>query len=271
MDLKAISQRLFDIIVFVGCLAFLTGCGASRQSVPGDKSVNIDELLGDDNVEANDEKTNEQEVLRLLGVKPEEETVVNADAQVLEDTKTKEFNDDLERLKQDLAEKDREISELRSELTVKEMKIGDLETSKAASEKKPQIVLEKETTEPSSDFESEYKRGLEQYRARNYESAMAVFSALIQKNPNTTLSDNCQYWIGECYFARFNYNQAIVEFERVFSFTNSNKSDDALLKLGVSYLKLGEKEQAKSEFLSLISSYPTSEYKNLAQKYLSEL
>jgi len=245
MELNGRSQRLLRVMTIVWSFAFLTGCGSSRQTVTGDESVDIDELLGDENVEVANEKANEDEVLRLLGVKPEEEAVVNANADMVEDAQIKELNDDLERLKQDLAERDNEISELRSELTEKEMKIGDLEMKKEVSEKPSKIVIEDGTSEPSPEYESEYQRGLELYRSRNYESALTIFKELIQKNPNTTLSDNCQYWIGECYFALLNYDQAIVEFERVFTFADSNKGDDALLKLGVSYLKLEEKEQAR--------------------------
>ena len=85
------------------------------------------------------------------------------------------------------------------------------------------------------------------------------------------LSDNCQYWIGESYYGLRNYNQAIAEFEKVFSFANSNKIDDAQLKLGVCYLRLGDKAQARNEFDRLLSAYPSSEYKPVAQRYIARL
>jgi TolA-binding protein len=68
-----------------------------------------------------------------------------------------------------------------------------------------------------------------------------------------------------------NHNQAIVEFSKVFRFPNSNKSDDAQLKLGLCYMKLGDKQQARAEFDRLIASYPQSEYVSLAQNYIGRL
>ncbi len=260
------------MITIMLCWVFLFACGSSKQSVYGDDSVNIDDLLRDDNVEARKEKSNDEEVLRLLGIKPEEETVVNAEASIEEDKQVQAMQTDLERLKEDLAHKDQEISELKAELTEKEMAIGDLQAKTEASKSAPKAALgSRNVGEPSADFEAQYRRALERYRSRDYATAMEIFSELIYRDPNTTLSDNCQYWVGECYFALLNYDQAVVEFEKVFSFPNSNKSDDALLKLGVCYVKLGDREQARAEFSRLISTHPDSEYGNLARKYLKEL
>ncbi len=84
------------------------------------------------------------------------------------------------------------------------------------------------------------------------------------------MSDNCQYWIGESYYDMGNYEQAIISFEQVFSFTNSNKDDDAQLKLGICYHKLNNQEKAKEEFQRLITYYPDSEYVSIARSYLNK-
>ena len=47
--------------------------------------------------------------------------------------------------------------------------------------------------------------------------------------------------------------------------------DDAQLKLGLCYWKLGDTERARQEFERLISDYPNSEYVGKAQQYLSKL
>ena len=86
-----------------------------------------------------------------------------------------------------------------------------------------------------------------------------------------SLSDNCQYWIGECYYALRNFNQAAVEFEKVFTFPQSNKDPDAQLKLGLCYWNTGNAARAKEEFNRLIVNYPDSEYTIRARSYLSQL
>ena len=67
------------------------------------------------------------------------------------------------------------------------------------------------------------------------------------------------------------FNQAIVEFTKVFSYSKANKNDDAQLKLGICYLKLGDKQKAKEEFERLLSDYPKSEYVQKVEYYLSQL
>ena len=98
-----------------------------------------------------------------------------------------------------------------------------------------------------------------------------MFSALLGSNVRQSLADNCQYWIGECYYALKNYDQAIVEFEKVFRYSNSNKSDDALLKLGLTYLRLNKPAAAKSQFELLIANHPRSEFVDLAQRHIDKL
>lgn len=270
---KTVFHVVFPICLFL-CLALLIGCGASRQgSTVKDDSVDIDELLGEEEVAQSGQPSEEDEVLRLLGITPAEEQVSETDVSPSDQQpEMLDLEDDINQLRQELLKKDQEISELRAELTQKEVKISDLE-ARAKVPTRPQVPVNGsgKAWEPSPQFKSKYQEALGQFKSRNYQNALSLFSELILSDPNNSLSDNCQYWIGECYFALINYNQAIAEFEKVFSFANSNKSDDAQLKLGICYIKLGDKSQARAEFDRLLSVYPDSEYRSLAQKYIARL
>jgi tol-pal system protein YbgF len=122
----------------------------------------------------------------------------------------------------------------------------------------------------SSEYES-YNNALKAFNARNYELALSNFSETIKKYPAGTYSDNCQYWVGECQYASGDYAAAINSFKKVFSYANSSKADDAQLKVGLSYLKLGQYGAAKTELKTLIDRYPASEYVERAKKYLAEI
>lgn len=251
--------------------AVWVGCGASRQQANNGDAIDIDELLGEESAAQKTDDSGEQaEVLRLLGITP-------ADTQKLEkdvtQTQTSELESEVQNLKQELSAKDQRISELRSEITEKEKMISDLEakTAPPMPSQKPTFDLAGQPHEPSPDFRARYQSALNLYKSREYQSAMTAFSNLLSTDPNNTLSDNCQYWLGECYYGLGNYNQAIAEFEKVFRFPNTNKADDAQLKLGVCNVKLGDRQQARSAFQQLLSSYPDSEYNSLAQKYLASL
>ena len=118
---------------------------------------------------------------------------------------------------------------------------------------------------------SSYSAALQDYRAGKYRQAMDKFSQFIRLNPSSDLSDNAQYWIGECYYGLNNYRQALAEFQKVFLYPKTNKADAAQFKVGYCYLELGEKTRALAEFKKLVSQYPHSEYVEKAKKVMAQL
>ncbi len=116
-----------------------------------------------------------------------------------------------------------------------------------------------------------YKKASDLYYARQYDKAVAAFEEVMARYPSGSYSDNCSYWIGECHFALGNFAKAIAAFQKVFTYTNSEKGDDAQLKLGYSYLRLGDRKQAAEEFQKVLSLYPDSEYVGRARAELSKL
>jgi len=109
------------------------------------------------------------------------------------------------------------------------------------------------------------------FENRDYDTCIQYFESLIGSSTNHKLSDNAQYWIGEAYYGKRHYNAAIIAFEKVFTFPRSNKKDDAQLKLGLCYIRKGDKEKAREELNRLLSDYPNSEYVAKAEKLLSKL
>jgi tol-pal system protein YbgF len=121
----------------------------------------------------------------------------------------------------------------------------------------------------TGSYTDQYQKALQLYKNRNYREAMQHFETLISTDSRNSLSDNCQYWLGECYYGMGNYQQAVLAFEKVFTFSNSNKDDDAQLKLGMCYLKMNDKPKAKAELQKLIEAYPSSEYVSIARRLLA--
>ena len=96
-------------------------------------------------------------------------------------------------------------------------------------------------------------------------------SNLESQYPKGGYSDNGLYWIGECQFALKNYEQAIASFRKVLEFKETEKADDAQLKLGYSYLRMNNRKQAVAEFRKVVSLYPDSEYLEKAKAELAKL
>jgi len=123
----------------------------------------------------------------------------------------------------------------------------------------------------AAEYRQQYQHAYDLYGQKEYKQAIPAFTKVIEANPDGSLSDNAQYWIGECYYGMQDFTRAIVEFEKVFTFKDSNKDDDAQLKLGLCYLNLGQRDKAKEEFQRLVDFYTDSEYKALAIDYLKKL
>ena len=125
---------------------------------------------------------------------------------------------------------------------------------------------------PASDVEALlYKKAFDLYYGRDYAQSIIKFEELLQKFPASMYADNCFYWIGECQFALGNFAKAITAFRKVFTFKETEKADDAQLKLGYCYLRLGERKQATEEFKKIVSLYPESEYTERAKEELAKL
>ena len=120
------------------------------------------------------------------------------------------------------------------------------------------------------EYTAKYIVSLSHYQNAEWNLSLNGFNYLIQVDSNHDLADNCQYWIGEVYYALTDYNRSIKEFEKVSSFPGTNKSDDAQFKMGLCYLNIGQIEKAKKEFTNLLEFYPNSEYYKRAQDYLSQ-
>ena len=120
-------------------------------------------------------------------------------------------------------------------------------------------------------YKDRYASALAFYRLRKFESAIKKFKSLTDEDKSHSLSDNAQYWIGECYYHLKFYSKAASEFEKVLAFDNSNKKDSAILMKGKALKHLGLKKDAIEQFKTLIAQYPRSSYTKRARELMSTL
>ena len=135
----------------------------------------------------------------------------------------------------------------------------------SASRKK--VVIPKISDE---EYKTKYIEALSFYQNSEWTLSLDGFRYLLQADMNHELSDNCQYWIGEIYYALTDYRRSIEEFEKVFSFSGTNKADDSYYKLGLCYVNIGQYENAKTELSNLIKFFPNSEYYKRAEELLKK-
>ncbi len=184
-----------------------------------------------------------------------------------QDEQFRQLQQRLESLSEMIDERDQDISQLRSEIQDREEKIAALEREIEEISQTPMPAPVSST----GDFKADYERALRHFYNREYDRAIALFSQLKQNYPNHKLTSNCQYWIGESYFGKGQYTQAIDAFTAVLSYDFSYKFDDALIMLGNSYRRLGDVENARRYYQQLLNQYPDSEYAGFARSALANL
>ena len=171
------------------------------------------------------------------------------------------------------ASKNRTLDSLKAELEEKNYQAAAMQTAASTRRlnSKPLPGGVDNSAVLNSEYGLAYQDALDDFNVRRFDSALRKFRELIATNSNHPLADNCQYWIGETYYAMGRYYEAVAEFQKVYAFGKSNKTNDAQLMIGLAFLKSGEKEMARSELNMLVSFNPQSESAKKAQKYLRML
>jgi tol-pal system protein YbgF len=122
------------------------------------------------------------------------------------------------------------------------------------------------------DPKSLYDASYNDFLKGNYDLATREFQEYLTNFPNTDLSDNATYWIGESYYRQKRFRQAIDQYDAVLTrFPRSDKTAGALLKKGYAHLELGERSQGVVQLQHVIRQYPTSDEANLARQRLREV
>lgn len=267
---QAILRTVARFALPAVCAIFFACGGGRNKAEPYSDTQgegDIDKLLSTSEQQKR-QSAEEQEVLRLLGITPDEQagdsSIMTPSAEPAIDSAASE---EVQRLERELQDRDQQISILRNELAAQDKRLQELQSQRA----RPVNIATRPQVEGgvSPEYRGAYEKAMSYYNRHNYRDALAAFNNLLAIDDKNSLADNAQYWIGECYYAMGNYNQAIAEFQKVLSFTRSNKSDAALLKLGLCYIRLGDRAQARSELEQLIANFPRSEYIGKARNFLA--
>lgn len=117
-----------------------------------------------------------------------------------------------------------------------------------------------------------YDAAYDDMTKKNYLLAIAQFSQYIATYPHAELSDNAQYWLGECYYAQGNYPKAREIFQKLLAnYPNSEKIPAALLKIGYTFAEENDRTGAIRQLRMLIETYPKTEEAQKAKNKIKEL
>lgn len=160
-----------------------------------------------------------------------------------------------------------------------ELRLSALESGKpmAGGTARPRAASRRKTTGPASrgsgtggssaivrNVKLPKGKPSEQYRyarsfllSGDYDRAAATLKAFIAAHPKDVLAGNATYWLGETYYARGQFSAAAIHFAQGFKkYPKSQKAPDNLLKLGMSFAKLGKRAEACASLFALRQRYP---------------
>lgn len=134
------------------------------------------------------------------------------------------------------------------------------------------IALRREDRQPTTPANETYRRALQSYRDGQPDQAIQQFREYLRNNPKSDQADNAQYWIGESYYSKNDYNRSIIELNEVLlKYPQGDQVPGALLALATSFANSGDKIDAKLILQKLVSDHPRSEEAEVGRRQLQTL
>jgi len=95
---------------------------------------------------------------------------------------------------------------------------------------------------------------------RDFEGAQRALQAFLEAHPNHQFASNAHYWLGETYYVRGDYENAVIAFATGYrNFPNGSKAPDSLLKLGLSLSQLGRTSDACTALTRVTTDFPNAQ------------
>jgi tol-pal system protein YbgF len=125
---------------------------------------------------------------------------------------------------------------------------------------------------PQGDDRANYQAAFDLLKDGKYPEATAAFKQFIATFPNSTLSDNAWYWLGESYYVARQYGEALKSFRTVVDkYPASRKMPDALLKIGYCNYELKNWAEARNALNQVVQQYADTTAARLASQRIAKM
>jgi len=145
----------------------------------------------------------------------------------------------------------------------KEQSINSVESAQTVITEEPE---KRDSLLPDKPAEEQYEFAVSFMKIGDYETAEFALREFIDKNKDHDLAGSAQYWYGETFRIRQLYSDAATAYlDGYQNYPKSKKAPDNLLKLGITMVQLGEKDQGCKMISGLKKEYPKAS-KSVLQK-----
>jgi len=117
----------------------------------------------------------------------------------------------------------------------------------------------------------DYDNAWRSFERKDFQVAAGRFREFVKKYPKSRLVANAQFWLGESHFGLKEFDKAIVAYDEVRRFPQSDKGAAALLRQGFAFAELGEKLNARLVLQELVEKFPQSAEAPRAKQRLKAL
>jgi TolA-binding protein len=128
------------------------------------------------------------------------------------------------------------------------------------------------TPPPGMKAETLYSSAVRDYTGGNYDVAFQEFSDYVKYFNETQWAPNSQFYIGNIYYKKQDYPNALTAFDAVLEHYSFNpKTAGAHYWKGKTLLAMGKRDAAAKEFREILSKYPDSDVAPQAKTELRNL
>lgn len=130
---------------------------------------------------------------------------------------------------------------------------------KELREAHPQGAVVIQSFLPDGTVQQQYSYAQKLVTKGQYAEAENALTEFLKRYPEDKLAGNAQYWLGQTYYIRKIYTKAARTFlDGYNNYPKSPKSPAFLLKIGMSFNAMGEKNEACDSYRELASRFPDS-------------
>ena len=166
-----------------------------------------------------------------------------------------------------------EIEALRVSIPRFPVTVDDSETTESEGEQVSTSSPEPPIpTNPGISPQRLYDNACADYSTGQWSLAIAGFDTYIKTFPRSDLTDDAQFYIGETHYNDGRFADAVLAYDEVIvNYSEGDAVPEAQYKKGLALDRLGDADQARETFQTVLDSFPDSRMAALALQALNRL
>ncbi|MEJ2539727.1 MAG: tol-pal system protein YbgF [Gemmatimonadota bacterium] len=117
-----------------------------------------------------------------------------------------------------------------------------------------------------------YNAAVRQYNRGSLTAAQAAFQQFLTAHPSSELAPQAHYYLADVLVQQEDLEGAIEEFSQIFElFPSSSSVPDALYRVGLLHMELGNDAEAQAFFERVVNTYPDARVAEFARARLGEI